>query len=148
MQTRSSSLSFVLRHICNFTGESQWSGEKGYIVCECLEWILVCFVKIHRIWEADAILGCLSVTLLQFFSVWLQVHEEQRRYFRLSEMMWRDTLWVTDVFSKKPKMLMWELNPPPWLRITVLFAWQFHLVLESCEYRALHGNHRQSWLLE
>lgn len=73
------------------------------IVLERLEQILV-FVKIHGMGEAGVIWGCLSVTLLQFFSVWLQVHEEQRTYFRLSEMMWRDSLWVTDTcFLKSPK---------------------------------------------
>ncbi|CAM9375630.1 unnamed protein product, partial [Bubo scandiacus] len=40
----------------------------------------------------------------------LCVHEEQRRYFRLSEMMWRDTLGVTNLGGMDHSVLRGEVS--------------------------------------
>lgn len=88
---------------CHFTGQSE-EGEKP-----CCVWMLR--MDLGSFGEDPWGLrgrGCvrLAVTLPQFFSVWPQVHEEQRRYFHVPEMMWRDTLWVSDGgFLKSPKCL-------------------------------------------
>ncbi|EOA93108.1 hypothetical protein Anapl_15237 [Anas platyrhynchos] len=39
-----------------------------------------------------------------------QVHEEQRRYFRLSEMMWRDSLAVTNLSGMDHSVLRGEVS--------------------------------------